>query len=70
MKLDYTAKYIVLRNNYLYLNNFYTHGRWVRFNVSTLSKGEKKKLSMGLINKSINNKLWTVCLPSAKHEHP
>lgn len=70
MKLHYESKYIVLKNNYLFLNNFYTHRKWVKFNVSLLSKGEKKKLSMGIINKSIHTKLWTACLTSAKHEHP
>ena len=70
MKLNYEDKYMVVRNNYVYLNNHYTHMRWVRFNISLLSKREKKKLSMGLINKSITYKLWTTCLVTAKHEHP
>lgn len=71
MKLNYESKYLVLKNNYLFLNNFYTHNRWVRLNISLLSKGEKKKLSMGLINKSITTKLWTApCLVTAKYMHP
>ena len=70
MKLNYTSKYLVVRGNYLFLNDHYTHRRWVKFNISTLSKAEKKKLTMGLINKSMNSKIWTVCLANAKHEHP
>lgn len=71
MKLQYESKYIKLRNNYLFVNNYYTHMKWVRFNISSLSKGEKKKLSMGLINKSITTKLWTApCLVTAKYVHP
>lgn len=71
MKLHYESKYMVVRNNYLYLNDHYTHMRWVKFNISTLSKREKKKLCMGLINKSIYTKLWTApILIGAKHEHP
>lgn len=70
MKLNYTSKYMVVKDNYLYLNNHYTHMKWVRFNISTLSKGEKKKICMGILNKSISTKLWTACLVTAKHEHP
>jgi len=70
MKLHYESNYLVVRNNYLYLNDFYTYRRWVKFNISLLSKGEKKKLSMGVVNKSIHIKLWTICLANAKHEHP
>lgn len=71
MKLNFASKYMVVRNNYLYLNNHYTHMRWVKWNISSLlSKGEKKKLTMGLINKSISTKLWGLALASAKHEHP
>lgn len=70
MKLHYESKYLVVRGNILYLNNHYTHLRWVRFNISLLSKGEKKKLSMGVINKAMSTKLWTICLAGAKHEHP
>ena len=70
MKLQYTSKYMIVTGNYLYLNNSETHRRWVRLNISILSKGEKKKLTMGLINKSMHKKLWTTCLVTAKHEHP
>ena len=71
MKLNYTSKYLVVRNNYLYLNTFYTHNRWVKWNISSLlSKGEKKKLCMGVINKGIHNQLFGYALASAKHEHP
>lgn len=70
MKLHFESKYVKVRNNYLFLNNFYTHGKWVKWNISSLSKGEKKKLCMGIINKSISTKLWTYLLPTAKHEHP
>ena len=70
MKLNYEDKYMVVRNNYVYLNNHYTHMRWVRLNISILSKGEKKKLTMGLINKSMHKKLWGLALANAKHEHP
>lgn len=70
MKLNYTSKYMVVKSNYLFLNDFYTHRKWIKFNISVLSKGEKKKLTMGLMNKSIRTKIWTVCLVNAKHEHP
>ena len=71
MKLQYTSKYMVVRNNYLYLNDHYTHMRWVKWNIGgLLSKGEKKKLSRGIINKAIHLKLWGLALASAKHEHP
>lgn len=70
MKLNFESKYLIVRGNYTYINNFYTHGRWVRFNISLLSKGEKRKLCMGVVNKSIHTKLFTICLANAKHEHP
>lgn len=70
MKLHYESRYMIVKGNYLYLNNHYTHMKWVRFNISTLSKGEKKKICMGILNKSISTKLWTICLVGAKHEHP
>lgn len=71
MKLNYESKYLVLKNNYLYLNNFYTHNRWVKWSISSLfSKGEKKKVSMGLINKLMNTKLFGRAWAQAKYEHP
>lgn len=71
MKLHYESKYLVVRGNYAYINNFYTHNRWVKWNISALfSKGEKGKISMGLINKTMRTKLWGYALASAKHEHP
>lgn len=71
MKLNFESKYIVLRGNYLFLNNHYTHMRWVKWNISSLfSKGEKKKLTRGILNKAMGSKLWGLALASAKHEHP
>lgn len=71
MKLHYESRYMRVRDNYLFLNNSDTHLKWVKWNISTLSKGEKKKICMGIINKSIHKKLWTApCLVGAKYEHP
>lgn len=71
MKLHYESRYLVVRGNYLYLNDHYTHMRWVKWNIGALfSKGEKKKLTMGIINKTMGTKLWGLALASAKHEHP
>lgn len=71
MKLHYESRYLVVKNNYLYINNHYTHNRWVRWNIASLfSKGEKAKVNMGLINKTMHTKLFGYAWANAKHEHP
>lgn len=71
MKLNYESRYMVVTGNYLYLNDHYTHMRWVKWNISSLfSKGEKKKICMGILNKAMHTKLFGRALAHAKHEHP